>query len=272
MKQTILALVFFLVCIPRESTAQWLFTQNAIFISVIGQVTVKDNKGLIREGEKDSEAYLGETVLVGKDSQATLRFFDGSTVEIKPNTEFMIVSLKHPTDKQKEIRFTLISGWVLAKVQKLKTASSLFEIEAGGVICGVRGTQFSVVYEPTQERVDLKVTQGRVYAKADGKTNFLNAVEEMEFNHGRLNSHLNQDRKSAIKDIQEKVPDFKVAEALPLALEDLNAQFMGEILLNGKGFSTNSALGGTLQSSTNLANVGSLLPVNGIYLKLPKLP
>ncbi len=274
MKHIFLTLVFLWVCLPQESTAQWLYTQNAAFLSVSGQVSVKNVQGSIRKGAKDSEVYWGETVRVDQDSLAALRFFDGSNVEINPNSQLMITSMNHPTDQQKEIRLRLMAGWVLAKVEKLKTASSLFEIEAGGVVCGVRGTQFSVEYEPNQETVDLKVMEGTVYAKAQDKTYFLNGGDEIEFNHGQPDSLHSQDTKSALKDIKQEAPDLRLAEALPPGLEDLNAQFMGIISFRGNGFSANPALSlnGTAELGPALGSVSSFLPGNVLHLTLPKLP
>jgi hypothetical protein len=272
MKKILSALVFFLACAPVKSTAQWLFAQNAVFISVEGQVTVQDAKGMTRSAKKDSEVYEGETVVVAADSRALLRFFDGSTVELRPHTRLAIASLKHPADKQKEIRFALISGWVLAKVQKLATASSLFEIEAGGVVCGVRGTQFSVAYEPTGGKVDLKVMEGTVYAKSGGRTHLLNAGEEMEFNHGDPSANTGPNKKFAIR---EMVPELKVAQTLPLGLMDLSSQFQLGLSVNGSVFGSSPMVSGAVQTGIHLSSVGtpSLLNglplLNGFRLKLP---
>src|SRR5579859_3251951 len=103
MKKILLSLVFFLAAMPTRSLAQWPYAQNAFFESVTGKVTVADKGGMIRKVEKGLAVFSGETVFVAKDSYATLRFFDGSTVELKPSTQFMIASLKHPDNRQKEI-------------------------------------------------------------------------------------------------------------------------------------------------------------------------
>jgi len=281
MKKILLALVFVLVCVPKNSTAQWLFDQNAVFVSVDGKVTVTDTRGTTRLAEKDSEAYEGETVKTAESSKAVLRFFDGSTLGLNADTQLVISSLKHPADKQKEIHFTLMAGWVLARVQKLMTASSLFEIEAGGVVCGVRGTQFSVSYEPAQESIDLKVIEGTVYAKAGGKVHLLRGGEEIEFNHGQPNSRVYQDMKSASREMRGKDSDLKVAETLPLGLLDLNSQFMLSLSVNGSRLAANPIVpSASVQSTISLSGIGgpSLLnglpllnttQLNSIHLKLP---
>jgi hypothetical protein len=269
MKQIFFTMVFLLSCLPMESGAQWPLTQNAVFTSVEGKVTVTDNKGMERIGQKDSEAYPGETVMVAGDSRAGLSFFDGSVVELRPNTRFRIVSLKHPNDRQKELRFSLMTGWVLAKVRKLTTTSSLFEVEAGGVICGVRGTQFSVGYEPDRELVELKVLEGAVYAKTDGMTHFLDAGDQMKFDHGRVDSRLRQDAGSAVAGIQKKAPELNRDGALSLGLMDLNSQFMSNISVNGMGLAANPSLGGVAaQQGFQLTTLGSLVPL-GLPITLP---
>jgi hypothetical protein len=253
MKKILPVFIFFLVFLPLKSMAQWPFSQNAVFLSVSGKVTVVDAKGTVRAGEKDSEAFPGETIKVADNSGAILRFFDGSIVELKSKTQFMIAALEHPMGTQKELNFTLVSGWVTAKVQKLLTSSSLFEIEAGGVVCGVRGTEFLVAYEPSLEKVGLKVMEGTVYAKTGGQTHLLKAGEEIEFNHGQPNSRLYQGTKSAMEEVRDKVTGGKMAEITPLSLRDLNSQFLVGISVNGNGLVADPTVSGPVQSRFHLS-------------------
>jgi hypothetical protein len=68
-------------------------------------------------------------------------------------------------------------------VNKLFSSRSSFEIEAGGVVCGVRGTKYSVFYDPSTGKVDVAVTEGTVWSTADGHT--------QEFHGGQGGSYLN---------------------------------------------------------------------------------
>lgn len=149
MKKNLLALILFLSCSPSPVPAQWLYDQDAVLVSAEGAVTIQDTKGVTAAGRTGMEVPAGGMVSTGWDSQAEIRFFDGSVLKVKSDSQLRVLSLAHPTDQQKMIRFKLLAGLVEATVHKLMTASSLFEIEAGGVVCGVRGTQFSVAYDPS---------------------------------------------------------------------------------------------------------------------------
>ena len=58
----------------------------------------------------------------------------------------------------------MLAGRVLSEVKNLARARSSFEVESGGVICGVRGTAFEV--ERVGERVETATYEGEVEVKA----------------------------------------------------------------------------------------------------------
>ncbi len=142
---------------------------QGVFTAVKGKVEIKTKKGhKAKTAEKDLTVFEGDRIITQDQSSATLRFFDGSTLDIFPKTEFVLAKLQKPTDttQDKILQFKLIVGQLLAAVQKLTTSKSSFEIEAGGVVCGVRGTKFSLECVSGQHtpQVVLKVFEGTVYA------------------------------------------------------------------------------------------------------------
>lgn len=157
----------------------WAFTAGllqaaptgALFTQVQGKVTVQAKKGKkTRPALKDGSVAEGESVTTGKDARAVLRLFDGSELEVRPNTSFTLSSLQQPSAKEKILKFKLAFGGLLAKVRKLLTPTSSFEVSAGGVVCGVRGTQFEMDYNPDTHQVDLHVLDGTVYTQYNGHT------------------------------------------------------------------------------------------------------
>src|ERR1043165_5376074 len=114
---------------------------QGVFTSVKGDVQVKFKKNKkTKAAQKDLTVFEGDTVTTKGGSEATIRFFDGSELKISQNTKFTLTALKKPTEQDKVIKFKLFIGKLVAEVKKLTTSKSSFEIEAGGVVCGVRGT------------------------------------------------------------------------------------------------------------------------------------
>ncbi len=151
-------------CWPAASV-----TSRATFSSVTGKVTVQrphsKRKRTVHEG---STAREGDRVAVGKNSSATLVMFDGSQLEIGSESSFILSKIQKPSLLDKILKFKLLVGKVLARVKKLGTSHSAFEISAGGVVCGVRGTVYQMIYDTEAKTVDLSVSEGTVFAQVNG--------------------------------------------------------------------------------------------------------
>ncbi|HTA76539.1 MAG TPA: FecR domain-containing protein, partial [bacterium] len=118
---------------PSSNTIQAIFTQ------VRGKVQVLvPNRKKPKKAQKDLVVTQGDRIMAQEDSSAVLRLFDGSELKIEPNTEFVLSEMQKPSDQDKNFKFSLFIGKLTAVVKKLTSASSSFEIEAGGVVCGVR--------------------------------------------------------------------------------------------------------------------------------------
>lgn len=103
----------------------------------------------------------GDRILTRAGSFAYLEFRDGGVVEVGPSSDFK-VSLASVQPDSLRARFLLAYGKTIAMVKKLTTASSVFEIEAGGVISGVRGTIFGVEYDGYHCQVKERTYEGSV--------------------------------------------------------------------------------------------------------------
>ncbi|HVZ79195.1 MAG TPA: FecR family protein [bacterium] len=171
----------FLLYVPVPAKAA---PGSAVLTSVSGKVTVR-RKGKTVVLHRDAKVHEGETLATSQDSNATLRFFDGSEVQVKPGTKFTLVKVEKDGPEDKVLKFKLLLGRLFASVQKLSSSRSSFEIEAGGVVCGVRGTQYEVGYDG-QEKVDLFVKEGNVWAKAGGSIFQYGAGSESHFRGGHL--------------------------------------------------------------------------------------
>jgi hypothetical protein len=107
-------------------------------------------------------------IQTGANSKAYLEFQNGGIVEVGPNSNIKVSQLDiTPTDFK--ARFLLAVGEFKAKVAKLTTASSAFEVEAGGVVCGVRGTVFGVDCDKSGNAVSAQTYEGTIFTRAGGK-------------------------------------------------------------------------------------------------------
>jgi hypothetical protein len=209
---------------------------QGIFTVVTGKVEVKTKKGhKTKTAEKDLTVFQGDRIITQDNSSATLRFFDGSTLDISPKTEFVLSKLQKPTDtsQDKILQFKLVIGQLLAAVQKLTTSKSSFEIEAGGVVCGVRGTKFSLCCNGNHvPQVQLKVFEGIVYAiDTKGNKFFFHPGSFIQFEN----------------DIQtdiSKSSNPPNGSNSTTGLNDLNQQFQSNVIVNQNKI-LNSVQGGT---------------------------
>ena len=113
---------------------------------------------------------LAETdeIKTGANSKGYLEFQNGGTVEVGPNSDVKVSQLD-TTGSDFKARFLLAWGKLKAKVTKLTTARSSFEVEAGGVVAGVRGTVFGVEYDKTKQKVDAETYEGSIFTRLGNK-------------------------------------------------------------------------------------------------------
>ncbi len=146
-----------------------LNTTPATFSVVTGNVTLQaPNSKKKKPVWAGLTAPEGSRVTTGKNSTATLVLFDGSQLEIGPESSLILTTLQKPSVFDKIFNFKLIVGELMATVKKLASSHSSFEISSGGVVCGVRGTKYKMVYDPDARTLDLSVLEGTVYTQVNG--------------------------------------------------------------------------------------------------------
>lgn len=185
----LLVLMFSLVSTLSMADTASAPTQG-VLVSVTGKVQIKNKTGKkTRKAKLNSTVVEGERIVTGTDAKATLQLFDGSQLDVSPKTDFQLTKLQQPSAADKVIAFKLFVGRLFASVKKLASSKSSFEIEAGGVVCGVRGTKFHFEFDPGKNRVGLLVDEGTVYTEWNGHTNFFTAGQNADFTNGNLNGN-----------------------------------------------------------------------------------
>jgi len=106
----------------------------------------------------------GDEVHVGPEGEAVL-FLNEETVIHLGGDSVLAVDRLEPTEQGGFLnRLRLMAGRVLSEVKNLAKARSTFEVESGGVVCGVRGTSFEV--ERSGDQVDTTTYEGEVEVKS----------------------------------------------------------------------------------------------------------
>lgn len=250
MKQIFLILTIFILTAVMGFAQGTSSPTQGVFTSVSGKVQVKSKSGKkTRIAQKDSTVMEGERIVTDKDAKATLRLFDGSDLTISPQTDFRLAKLQKPSVQDKIMQFKLFAGKLLAQVKKLASAKSSFEIEAGGVVCGVRGTQFSMAFDPDKNTVYLNILEGSVFANAGGNTIIFNAGQQMEFINGLPNGNTGGNNPPPNNQGQGNN-----SPGGSFALGDLNNQFLNGLAVNGDNNFTNPNVEGSVHIRVN-ANV-----------------
>jgi len=228
------------------SAATTAKTTQGLFTSVNGKVQVTSASGKkTRAAQKDSTVVEGERIVTDKNSQATLQLFDGSQLEIKPGTDLALTKMQKPSSRDKIFQFKLFVGNLLSKVKKLASSKSSFEIEAGGVVCGVRGTQYDYSYDPKTHQVSVHVDEGTVYLNANGHTYLFTAGQSGKFINGMPGS--------GAPGQSSNPPSGKGNDQTGAgSLADLNQQFGEGLAINGDNNFTNPSVGGSLHINVHV--------------------
>ncbi|HVZ81281.1 MAG TPA: FecR domain-containing protein [bacterium] len=183
-KLLVAALALILISGFSGTSAATKAGSQGVITDLSGKVQIQNKKKKSRAAKKASVVAEGERVITGSDSKATLQMFDGSELKLSPGTEFQVTKVERPGGDDKIMHFKLLVGRVFASVKKLASSKSSFEVEAGGVVCGVRGTQFGMDYDPVKNKVGLGVFEGSVYTHYHGHSQIYGAGQNVNFHDG----------------------------------------------------------------------------------------
>ncbi len=172
-----LILILFLTTVPLSLWADDIEpSKSDISISY----TLEDIQGagsvqVLIEGQTDwTNAIEGQTleegdqIKVGPNTEAVLSLNAETLVHLSQSSQVSISQLQTNDSKGFLTHLMLLAGRVLSDVKKnLNATQSSFEIESGGVVCGVRGTVFEV--EKSGDDVQATTHEGTVETKtSDG--------------------------------------------------------------------------------------------------------
>jgi hypothetical protein len=113
-----------------------------------GSVWVRHAGGDFQSAADGAVLIAGDTILTGADARAVLTYFEGSTVEIEPESELSIDAARSDSNGDTIIVMQQNLGMTWHVVTHLLTTGSMYEIHTSTATASVRGTQFTVAIEP----------------------------------------------------------------------------------------------------------------------------
>jgi ferric-dicitrate binding protein FerR (iron transport regulator) len=136
-------------------------------------------------GEEGEVLESGDELKVGADSEATLMLQSDTSVHVSANSDVTVDQIADNRRGGFFSKLKITAGQLLADVQKhLGESQSTFEVDANGVVCGVRGTAFEVSAQG--DNVQTLTHEGTVDVKTGGQDNFVRAGNAFSFKRGRF--------------------------------------------------------------------------------------
>jgi hypothetical protein len=154
------------------------------------QYVLEDLSGTVmvqRFGESQAEpaqeeqtVQEGDEIITQAGSEASLTLNETTLFHLSESSDVKLDKLfRNGTPQSFTSRLSLVAGKILSEVEKLSESKSSFEIEAGGVVCGVRGTSFEVAKHDS----DIQTTtyNGAVETQKDGNSQTVAAGQHGDF-------------------------------------------------------------------------------------------
>jgi hypothetical protein len=137
---------------------------NYFIVDVEGKGDVqvlKEGQALWKKVAVGARLEEGDQISVGDDTEVVLSLKSETLVHLDEGTKMSVSQLAENKDNGFLSRLKLLGGAVLSDVQKhLSETHSQFEVDAGGVVCGVRGTVFETAMNGSQ--VQTSTEEGMV--------------------------------------------------------------------------------------------------------------
>jgi hypothetical protein len=198
-----------LVSISFSGCSQSKTTNSALISSFEGDAQIKKagTTNWIR-AEVKATLEASDSIKSGTNSKVSITFFDGSTIELKSNTQIEVKELIK--GKTISIRLKQDIGETFSKVEKLTDAASRYEIETPVAVAGVRGSQM-LVKVATNGATVVQNLEGKISVTAQGQEVLIPEGNSSTIVPGQPPSapapsdvHINSDGKVDIFDINGK--------------------------------------------------------------------
>jgi hypothetical protein len=133
--------------------------------------------------EEEQTVRAGDEIITQAGSEVNLNLNEITMIHLSENSDVKVDQLARNATQGFITRLKLLAGKILSAVEKLDKSHSSFEVEAGGVVCGVRGTVFEV--ENQDSDVYTTTYEGVVEMKKDNNTQTVEVNERCGYSLGQ---------------------------------------------------------------------------------------
>jgi len=148
---------------------QVAFGASTTLTIITGPVFVRHAPGDFGPADDGSVLGPGDTVKTGPGSRAVLTYFEGSTVEIEPDSQVEITTAHANPDGSTVVVMQQDLGTTWHVVQHLISGGSKYEVHTTAATASVRGTQFTVGVDP--DGTTTETTTEGVVGNSDAQGN-----------------------------------------------------------------------------------------------------
>jgi hypothetical protein len=149
-----------------------------------GTVLIQSSGDALPEpAEEEQTVQAGDEIITQAGSEASLSLNETTMFHLSENSDVKVDQLARNDTQGFTSRLALTAGKVLCEVEKLSQSHSIFEVNSGGVVCGVRGTSFEV--EKQDSDIQTSTFNGSVAVEKDGTSQTVEANEHGDYSLGQ---------------------------------------------------------------------------------------
>ena len=136
-----------MILVPSAFSSKTSYDESTTLSILSGEVFVMEgDSDTWEEADDGMELAVEDSVKTGDDSYALITFFEGTTMNIEPNTEVSISELAMDEETDSTfVRLRQKAGETWNRVEKLTDSASKYEIETSAGVGAVRGTTIGLV-------------------------------------------------------------------------------------------------------------------------------
>lgn len=146
---------------------------------------LEDGESAWEPAQEGQALESGDEIKLGEKSETTLMLQSETSVHLTGPTDLKVEQIEANENGGFWSRLQVLAGQVLSDVKKnLGDSRSTFEVEANGVVCGVRGTAFEVTVRGRDAQVATQ--EGEVEVGSGRQTYQVAAGNLSSFRNGRF--------------------------------------------------------------------------------------
>lgn len=150
-----------MILVPSLFSSKTTYSESTVLSVISGDVQIREADGNEWKDAKDEmKLAAGDTIRTGADSYALITFFEGSTMNIEPNSQIQVQAIEQAEGSDSTIvRLKQMAGETWNRVEKLVDSISKFEIETPAGTGSAKGTTIGMVIGPDGETT-MRVYEG----------------------------------------------------------------------------------------------------------------